>query len=87
MTLTDGTVAMRLLIAEDDSVSRLNLSAAVKRLGYEVTAAADGAAAWEALQNGDYSVVISDWEMPVVDGAELCRRIRAGAAVGTCISY
>jgi sigma-B regulation protein RsbU (phosphoserine phosphatase) len=70
---------MRLLIAEDDSVSRLSLSAAVKRLGYEVTAAADGAAAWEAMQTGDYSVVISDWEMPVVDGAELCRRIRAGA--------
>jgi phosphoserine phosphatase RsbU/P len=69
---------MRLLIAEDDAVTRLRLGAAVERLGHEVTAVADGAAAWEALQNGDYSVVISDWDMPVLDGAELCRRIRAG---------
>ncbi|HEY0350668.1 MAG TPA: response regulator [Gemmatimonadales bacterium] len=71
---------MRLLIAEDDSVSRLSLRAAIERFGHQVTATADGATAWEALQTGDYSVVISDWEMPVMDGAELCRRIRARPA-------
>lgn len=60
-------VAMRVLIAEDDSVSRLNLRAAVERFGHEVTAAADGTPAWEAFQQGDYSVVISDWEMRVID--------------------
>jgi phosphoserine phosphatase RsbU/P len=70
---------VRLLIAEDDSVSRLSLSAAVERFGHEVTAASDGAAAWEAMQKADYSVVISDWDMPVMDGAELCRRIRSAA--------
>jgi phosphoserine phosphatase RsbU/P len=68
---------MRLLIAEDDSVSRLHLKSTVERLGHEVAAAADGAQAWEAFQAASYPVVISDWDMPVMDGAELCRRIRA----------
>ena len=67
---------MRLLIAEDDSVNRLHLKATVERMGHEVVATADGAQAWEAIQAGGYSVVISDWDMPVLDGAELCRRIR-----------
>ena len=70
---------MRVLIAEDDSVTRLHLSAALERMGHEVTATADGAAAWDALQQGDYPVAVSDWDMPVMDGAELCRRVRAAA--------
>jgi CheY-like chemotaxis protein len=48
---------MRLLIADDDSVTRLNLSAAGERFGHEVTAEADGRAAWDAFQRGGYSVV------------------------------
>jgi CheY-like chemotaxis protein len=65
---------MRLLIAEDDSVTELNLSAAVERFGHEATA--DGNQACEAFQAGQYSLVISDWDMPAMDGSELCRRIR-----------
>ncbi|HEY3012208.1 MAG TPA: response regulator [Gemmatimonadales bacterium] len=67
---------MRLLIAEDDSVTRLNLGAAVERFGHEATAVPDGSKAWKAFKAGQYSVVISDWDMPVMDGVELCRRIR-----------
>jgi phosphoserine phosphatase RsbU/P len=68
---------MRVLIAEDDSVTRLQLRAALEKMGHEVTATSDGAAAWEALEKADHSVVVSDWNMPVVNGAELCQRIRA----------
>src|SRR4051812_35879969 len=68
---------MRLLIAEDDSVTRLSLTSAVERFGHEVTGVPDGVQAWEAFQSGQYSVVISDWDMPAMDGAELCRRIRS----------
>jgi len=67
---------MHVLIAEDDAVTRLTLSAALKRMGHEVTVAADGAEAWSDLQLLHAPVVISDWQMPEMDGPDLCRRIR-----------
>ena len=70
---------MNLLLAEDDAVARLTLSAVLKGLGYEVTEAEHGGAAWANLQLGYFPVVISDWQMPEVDGPELCRRMRARA--------
>ena len=45
-------------------------------LGYDVTVASDGAEAIDRLRAEDFRIVITDWEMPVVDGAELCRWIR-----------
>ncbi len=67
---------VRVLIAEDDAVTRLTLSAALKGMGHEVTLAADGAEAWSDLQLMHIPVVISDWQMPEIDGPDLCRRIR-----------
>lgn len=68
---------MHVLIAEDDAVTRLTLSAAIKGMGHEVSVAADGAEAWADLQLMQVPVVISDWQMPEIDGPDLCRRIRA----------
>jgi len=68
---------MNILIAEDDAVARLTLSAVLKGFGYDVTVAEQGAEAWADLQLGHFPIVISDWEMPDVSGPELCRRIRA----------
>jgi len=68
---------MHVLIAEDDAVTRLTLNAALKGMGYEVTVAADGAEAWADLQLAHFPVVISDWQMPQIEGTELCRRIRS----------
>jgi len=68
---------MKILIADDDSVSRLLLCSALTRLGHEVQEAANGVEAWKAWREGDFSFVISDWIMPDLDGLELCRRIRA----------
>lgn len=68
---------MRVLIAEDDAVSRLVLRSAVERLGHECLAADDGLQAWEVFDGLEIDVLISDWLMPGLDGADLCRRVRA----------
>lgn len=68
---------MRVLIAEDDGVSRLVLRKALEELGYTVHPAKDGEEAWEAFQQQSFPLVISDWMMPGIDGIELCRRIRS----------
>lgn len=68
---------MKILIAEDDTTSRLVLAATLKKSGHEVSAAKNGREAWEMLQEDGFSMVISDWMMPDVDGLELCRLIRA----------
>jgi CheY-like chemotaxis protein len=45
--------------------------------GYEVRCARNGVEALEALKLGTPDVIITDWMMPLMDGAELCRRLRA----------
>ena len=71
---------MNLLLAEDDSVARMTLSAVLNGLGYDVTEAEHGGEAWANLQLGYFPIVISDWAMPEIDGPELCRRLRARAS-------
>jgi DNA-binding response OmpR family regulator len=69
---------MRILIAEDDLVSRKMLEATLTRWGYEVIITSDGQAAWEALQKQDApGIAILDWMMPGLDGVDVCRRVRA----------
>ncbi|MBA4396613.1 MAG: response regulator [Syntrophus sp. (in: bacteria)] len=69
---------MRILIAEDDFTSRTVLTAVLKNQGHDVAATANGAEAWEAMQQPDAPrMVILDWMMPEMDGPEVVRRIRA----------
>ena len=67
---------MKILIAEDDTTSRLLFSATLRKLGHTVTAVEDGHEAWKAWQQGEYPLLISDWMMPNIDGLQLCRMIR-----------
>lgn len=67
---------MRILIAEDDTASRLILEAALAGLGHEVVAAIDGEQAWQLFQAQKVEAIISDREMPGLNGIDLCRRIR-----------
>jgi two-component system, cell cycle response regulator len=68
---------MRVLIAEDDAVSRMILRRAVQRFGHEVLVAEDGRKAWKLYrETPGVDVVISDWMMPDMDGLELCHRLR-----------
>jgi two-component system cell cycle response regulator len=67
----------RVLIAEDDSVTRLILKHWILRWGYEVVVVDNGIDAWKVLeQERPPEVVIVDWSMPGIDGIELCRRLR-----------
>ncbi|HEX4131962.1 MAG TPA: response regulator [Pirellulales bacterium] len=70
---------MKVLIAEDDAVSRRLLRSYLEKWGHEVVETADGAEAWRRFEADDFPIVISDWIMPEVDGVELVRRIRAAA--------
>src|SRR6266851_2894664 len=64
------------LVADDDPVSRAQLSALVRAAGYQVSIAEHGREAWDLLQLARVPVVISDWYMPEMDGPQLCRSIR-----------
>src|SRR3954469_16308541 len=68
---------MHILIADDDPGTRLVVTAAVEKLGHECTVAEDGAQAWKRFVEVAPDVVITDWEMPEMDGTELTRRIRS----------
>lgn len=67
---------MRILIADDDPSVIVTLEGCLQALGYEVSVARDGGEAIDLLSASDYRIVISDWEMPEVDGLELCQWIR-----------
>jgi CheY-like chemotaxis protein len=68
---------MRILIADDDDVARLELEAMLSRRSYDVVSTADGTEAWQVLKSEDPpSVAILDWMMLEMDGIEVCRRVR-----------
>jgi len=71
---------MRVVLAEDSAPARRLLEAALVGLGHTVAAAPDGESAWRAFEQEPAPLVILDWRMPVLDGLEVCRRIRASAA-------
>src|SRR3954464_5529505 len=67
---------MHILIADDDPGTRLNVCAAVERLGHRCTVAEDGESAWRAYQADPPDAVITDWQMPGMDGTALVQAIR-----------
>jgi phosphoserine phosphatase RsbU/P len=69
---------VRVLIAEDDVVSRRLLEATLVKWGYDVVVTTDGLEALEALSKADApSLAILDWMMPGLDGAQVCQKARA----------
>lgn len=68
---------IRVLIAEDDQASGRLISAAIRKLGYDAVLASNGRDAWYSYVSERPRIVITDWMMPVIDGIELSRRIRA----------
>ncbi len=67
---------MKVLIAEDSKVMRCMLAAYLRQWNFDVTETEDGEEAWQRFQREPFSIVISDWMMPKLDGLELIRRIR-----------
>jgi DNA-binding response OmpR family regulator len=69
---------MQVLLADDDvEFTRALVQEVIEARGHAVTAVADGAAAWAAYERLRPPFVVLDWEMPGLDGLEVCRRIRA----------
>jgi DNA-binding NtrC family response regulator len=69
------TQGPRLLIAEDEANLRLVLQKELERLGYRVQSASDGEAALRKLEESNVDVLLSDINMPRMDGMELLRRV------------
>jgi two-component system cell cycle response regulator len=65
-----------ILLAEDDPVTRMLMTRFLKKAGYEVDAVADGTQALEHMTKQYYPFLVTDWEMPEMDGIELCKAVR-----------
>jgi len=65
-----------ILLAEDDPVTRMLMTRFLKKAGYEVHAVADGNEALDQMSRRYYPILVTDWEMPAMDGIELCKAVR-----------
>jgi two-component system, chemotaxis family, sensor kinase CheA len=65
-----------ILVVEDSITSRMLLKNILESAGYDVQTAVDGVDAWTTLKTSDFDVVVSDIEMPRMDGFELTSKIR-----------
>lgn len=74
---------MKVLIVEDDPISRSILARAIEDFGHDFLTTEDGQEGWEVFQATlDVDIIVSDWMMPRVDGLELCRRVRSAERPG-----
>ena len=72
-----GATRVRILLADDDDVSRHILKATLSRWGFDVVTAVDGEQAWQILEGADTPrLAILDWMMPGMDGVDVCRKVR-----------
>jgi two-component system, chemotaxis family, chemotaxis protein CheY len=67
------------LVVDDSRTLRIMMGRLLKEAGYELGEAGDGQAAWTLLDAapGEYEVALVDWNMPVMTGIELVRKVRA----------
>ena len=73
---------LKFLVVDDFSTMRRIVRNLLKELGYSnVDEAEDGAMALSKLKNENFDFVISDWNMPNMDGLEMLKQIRADAAI------
>ncbi|HTC44269.1 MAG TPA: diguanylate cyclase [Steroidobacteraceae bacterium] len=68
---------LRLLLVEDEPTQLLLTQRMLRQGGYEVETASDGATALAKLATGRFQLLVTDWEMPGMDGPTLCRKVRA----------
>ena len=76
----DDTPTAHILVVEDDALNRVIVTRMLQHAGYRVSAVPDGYSALAALADQVFDLVLMDWQMPDLDGLEVTRRLRAGAA-------
>ena len=69
-------IPLNVLVVDDHAAFRDALKELIEGFGHQCRVAYDGQEAWEMLQKEPADVVLSDWQMPRMNGVELCRRIR-----------
>lgn len=67
---------MRALVADDDGLSRQLVCHTVAASGYEVDCAENGEEAVRLFQEREHQIVITDWQMPIMSGLDVCRAVR-----------
>ena len=67
----------RILLAEDDLSTRMLMTRYLKKAGYEVDAVENGSEALGRMIKQYYPMLVTDWEMPEMDGVALCKAVRA----------
>lgn len=72
---------MKILVVEDDEIAQGVLESILQKNGHEVLLAGNGQEAVEVIKNNQVSITILDWNMPVMNGIELTRYIRASADI------
>jgi CheY-like chemotaxis protein len=77
-------MAHRILLAEDDRLSRLSTHRVLEKLGYEVEGVADGREAVDAEATGEFDAVIMDCQMPRMDGFQATAEIRRRQVAADC---
>jgi two-component system cell cycle response regulator len=65
-----------ILLAEDDPVTRMLMTRFLKNAGYEVDAVGNGSEALDKMTKRYYPMLVTDWEMPEMDGIALCKAVR-----------
>lgn len=83
--VTENTATRRLkvLLVDDSPIARATESALVRALGHVVEEAQDGEEAWQRLQTNTYDIILTDVQMPRLDGFALTRRIKQSAATAS----
>ena len=71
---------MRVLAVDDDELALMVVERDLTRAGYDVETARNGREALNLLRRGETRLVITDWNMPDVNGISLCQAIRAESA-------
>lgn len=75
---------MKILIVDDFSTMRRIIKNLLRDLGFNNTQEADdGQTAWPMLQTGNFDFLVTDWNMPIMTGIELLKKVRADANLST----
>jgi two-component system, cell cycle response regulator len=74
--MSTAETKFRLLLVEDEPTQRMMLERQLTRAGYVVDTAENGAEALNKILAGQYQILLTDWDMPGMDGPTLCKRVR-----------